>query len=175
MTLMVAADRLPTLWTLTDEWVELVSLLEDPDADAEAIQLELQRVAGDIRHKGYGIAVVLQSLDGLAERQEQESARLAAKAKANKAHSKRIRDYALACMQSIGEDRIETGVFTLAIRKNPISARVTDPELLPDAFWRQPPIPALVPDLVAIKAHAKATGEVVPGVTLEQTARLEVR
>lgn len=172
---MVAAERLPVLYHLAAEFNDLVFLLEEPDQDIEAIEVELHRVVGDIRTKGHGAAVVIQALEGMAEFQKVESQRLAAKAKANAAHADRIRNYVMACMQSIGEDRIETGVFTLAIRKNPVSARVTDPELLPDKFWRQPPIPAPVPDLVAIKAHAKATGEVAPGVTLEQTPRLEVR
>src|SRR4051812_43842964 len=90
-----ASDRLPALWRLSAEWDRLLSLLEDPESDQDAIQAELQRVAGDIRAKGAGLAIVLQGLDRLADWQRAEGQRLMAKARANEAHAERLKTYAL--------------------------------------------------------------------------------
>ncbi len=156
---MHAADRLPTLYSLSAEWHELLAMLEDPEQDVAAIEAELQRLAGDIKHKAHGVALVIQSLENLAELQKAESQRLAAKAKASQAHADRLREYARQNMQAIpGLQRIETGVFTLAIRLNNPSVTVVDEHAVAAEFWRTyaPPPPEV--NKVAIMEHWRATG-----------------
>jgi hypothetical protein len=167
-----ASERLPVLWQLTQEWDRLLSLLEDPDSDQDAIQLELQRVAGDIRAKGAGLAIVLQGLDRLADWQRAEGQRLMAKARANEAHAERLRAYALSCMSSLGIERLETGTHTLSVRTNPPSVNVVDAAAVPSEFQRTKI--EITPDKVAILAHHRQTGEVVPGVEVQRSQSLRV-
>lgn len=186
-----AADKVVPFYRLSEEWNYLVWLLEEPNTDVEAIQQELQKVAGDIREKAYGLAAVIQGLDRLAARQKFEAdqqkaevERLAAKAKATEARSRYLREYGMACMTAIGERRIETGVFTLAVRLNNPKVEVWDETMIPAAYWRQPLPPPEI-DKVKILEHWRATGgkstpegviegESVPGVDVVRGKRLDI-
>jgi len=163
---MDTANRLPTMFDLSEEWNGLIDRLEDPEADPEEIERELDRIAGDIRRKGFGLAVVIQALEDLADVQKKHVERLTEKRKANQAHAQRLRDYAYHCMKAMGTDRIDAGVFKFAIQKNPPKAVVVDEEAVPAEFKevRQ----SVHIDLNGIKAHVKATGEMVPGVVIER-------
>lgn len=189
----IAAEKvkLPTFYQLSEEWDRLVWLLEDPTTDEAEIQAELQRVAGDIRNKAHGLAVVVQALEKLAERQRFEAdqqklevERLSDKARATEARAQRLKNYGLACMDAIGERRIETGVFTLARRLNNPKVDVVDESAIPDDYWRQP-VPPKEIDRVAILEHWRATGgksisegvidgECVPGTAVVRTPRLAI-
>lgn len=188
---MVASEKVVPLYKLSEEWNRLLYLMEEPDADLESIQEALREVAGDIREKAYGLAVFIQGLDKLAERQKFESdqhrkevLRLADKAKATEKRAKYLREYALACMEEIGERRIETGVFTLAVRLNNPKVEVLDESSIPDDYWRQP-VPPLEIDRAKLLDHWRATGgksttdgliegDPVPGVDIVRDKRLDI-
>lgn len=172
---MRAADRLPSLYRLSDEWNYLLALLEDAGSDPEQIELELKRVAGDITRKAHGVAAVYHTLLRMAEMQKLERDRLAARAKANEAYAERIRQYALACMQAIGEQRLETGAFTLARVLNNPAVTVVDEDAIPDEFWRQPEPPPREVDKQKLLKHWRTTGEVAPGVEIGRKERLDIR
>jgi hypothetical protein len=170
---MSAANRLPTLWSLSAEWDSLLMKLDDPEqADPDAVALELQALAGDIKVKAYGVAVVIQKLEKMAEWQRAEAKRLAERAKAAEAHADRLRAYALECMNAIDIERIETGTFTLSVRLNNPSVRVLDAAAIPSEFNRT--TIKVDPDKIAILAYTKATGEVVAGTVIERTPRLQI-
>jgi hypothetical protein len=168
-----ASERLPVLWQLAQEWDRLLSLLEDLESDQDAIQLELQRVAGDIRAKGHGLAIVLQGLGRLADWQRAEGQRLMAKARANEAHAERLKTYALSCMQALGIERLETGAHTLSVRLNPPAVQVVDETAVPNEFVRT--VITTSVDKRAVLTHVKQTGEIPAGVTIERGERLEIR
>lgn len=168
-----AAERLPVLWRLSEEFNNLIALLEDPEADPVEVEAEMQRVAGDIRVKAGGVAVVIRALEGLSEFQKAEGQRLSAKAKATQGHADRLRDYAKRCLAEIGEERIETGTFTLAIRVNPPSVEVLDAAAVPNEYQRTK-IEVSV-DKRAILEAFKKDGEIVPGTQVVRTDRLEIR
>lgn len=188
---MAASEKVVTLYKLSEEWNYLIWLLEGPESDAEVVQEELERVASDIREKAYGLAVVIQGLDKLAERQmfeanqhKAEVLRLANKSRITEGRARYLREYALSCMESIGERRIETGAFTLAVRLNNPKVDVLDEASIPDEYWRQPLPPPEI-DKVKILAHWRATGgkstpegviegDPVPGVDIVRDKRLDI-
>jgi hypothetical protein len=167
------ATRLPVFYKLAAEFTRLIDMLEE-EQDEEAIQQELQRIAGDIRRKAHGIAVVIQSLENMAALQAAEAKRLAAKAKTNQSHADRLRAYTLDIMRNTpGCERIEAGYFTLAIRLNPYSVTVEDEAAVPSEFNRTR-ITVEV-DKRAVLESFKATHEVPSGVSIGRTERLEIR
>jgi hypothetical protein len=169
---MAAAERLPTLWSLTQEFEQLIWLLEQPDADPAEVDAEMQRVVGDIRQKAHGVATVIDSLEGLAAFQKAGADKLIAKAKANQAHADRLRGYALACMKTIGQDRLETGHYTLSVRLNPPSVNVTDASAIPGEYQRTKVEVSV--DKRAILEAFKATGEIPPGAEIERRESLRI-
>jgi hypothetical protein len=172
-TFMQASDRLPTLWALTEEFRELVDLLEQPEPDQDAIATELTRVAADITKKAYGIAIVIQGIENKAAMLKAEEARLNAKRKACENAAERLRAYTLAQMQALGQERIDTGTFLLSVRLNNPSVVVLDAAAIPSEYQRT--TISIAPDKVAILAAMKATGEVIPGTEVVRTPRLEIK
>lgn len=168
------AERLPVLWRLAEEFTLLLSLLEDPESDPAEIDAEMQRVAGDIKVKAYGVATVIDGLEGLAAFQKAGADKLAAKAKANQNHADRLRSYALACMKTLGIDRLETGAFTLAVRLNNPKVEVLDEQKVDAAFLRHIPEQWEV-NKVAILKRFKETGEIPTGVDVVRNERLDIK
>jgi predicted TIM-barrel fold metal-dependent hydrolase len=167
-----AAERLSTLYSLSSDYTMLLDLLEDPESDPAEVQAELERVAGDIRAKAYGVAAVVQTLGAMAEVQRNEAKRLTEKARRNEAHADRLRQYAKECMQQLGIERLDTGTFTLAVRVNPPSVNVLDAALVPSEFQRTK-IEVSV-DKRAILDAFKTDGEIVPGTEIVRTDRLSI-
>ncbi len=176
----IAANRLPTFRSLGAEWNRLLNLLEEDvseedQADQETLILaELQHVAGDIRAKAHGLAVVYQALKFSAENLKREQDEIYRLRKAREAHAERLRQYALGVMQEMGEERIEAGRYTLAVRLNNPHVEVVDESVIPESFWRVPEPPPPEVDKTAILKAAKQ-GEIVPGVEIVRTPRLDVR
>lgn len=156
---MIAAGRLSSLYSMTSDFQRLLNLLEDEYADVEDINAEMERLAGDIQTKAFGVANVMQSLKNMAELQRAEVRRMEASARQTEAHVERFEQYVINAMRNIpGLVRLETGTYTLAIRLNNPKIEIVDPAAIPAAYWRQPPIPALEPDKTALLNHWRATG-----------------
>jgi len=170
---MIAADSLPTLWSLGEEFVQLVVLLEDPESDPAEVEAEMQRVAGDITRKAHGVATVIGALESLAAFQKANADRLAAKAKANQSHADRLRSYALSCLQALELDRLETGTHTFVVRQNPGRVEVVDASAVPSEFQRT--VITTTVDKKAVMDVYKQDGELVPGTEIVKSSRLELR
>jgi hypothetical protein len=176
----IAANRLSTFKSLGQEWSRLLNLLEEDVAEDEIadqderILAELKQVAGDIRVKAHGLAVVYQALKVSAENLKAEQDAIYRLRKAREAHAERLRQYALGVMQEMGEERIEAGRYTLAVRLNNPHVEVLDESVIPEDFWRVPEPPPPEVDKTAILRAAK-DGVVVPGVAIVRTPRLDVR
>lgn len=169
---MQTAERLPVLWKLTSEFQTLIDLLEQEDADEQAIEAEMQQVAADIERKADGVAAVVRALESLAAYQADEGKRLSARAKANQGHADRLREYARNCMRAIGVERLETGRFTLRIQLNPPSVNVLDATAVPSEHQRTKVTVDV--DRAGILAHYRATGEVVPGTEIVRNESLRI-
>ena len=170
---LAAADKLPTLWALSEEFSGLIALFESPDANPEAIEAELARVVGDIRRKGAGVAVVIGALEGLAAFQRANADRLAAKARANQSHAERLRSYALDCLKQLGLVQLETGTHTLTVRQNPPEVTVLNEQSVPPEFVIVETTYKV--DKRGILSHYKQSGEIPSGTEITRGERLEVR
>lgn len=167
-----AAQRLPTLFDLQDEAYRLMARLEENDAgDADIADLVL--IDQMLMEKTESYVSVIRSLEAMADAREAEEHRLRDRKQTARRHAEWLKNRLLVHMQTSGRARIETARFTLSIRQNPQSVVVLDAALVPTEFQRTK-IEVSV-DKRSILEHAKATGEIVPGVELTRTERLEVR
>jgi hypothetical protein len=170
---MAAARRTNTLYELSEDYLRLLDLLEDPDADEQALEAELDQISGLIAHKAEAIAGLVTHMEGLADARRAESKRLKERADADERHAQRLRDYVLRHMQAIGSERIETLRFTLQIRRNPPAVEVLEQMLVPPQFLRT--VTTVSVDKRAILEHFKASGEVPDGVDISRKHRLDIR
>ena len=170
---MLAAERTTTLYELSEEYTRLVDLLEDPEADAEQVEAEIDRIEGQIQHKAEAIAGLVAWYEGLSSLRKAEARRMADSVGRLEKQAERLRAYVLKHMQATGLRRIDTSRFTLSVRQNPPRVDVLEAMLIPSEFNRTRVI--VEPDKTAIRDHWKATGEIVPGTEIVRGERLEIR
>jgi hypothetical protein len=170
---MRAADKSTTLYALSDEYLTLVELLEDPEVDPHLVEQELERIGGEIKHKAEAIAGLVRWYEGLADLRKAESKRMADSVKAFENKADWLRRYVLQNMQATGIERIDTARFTLAVKQNPPRVEVLEEMLVPEEFKRRHEVVDV--DKRAILAYTKASGEIVPGTDVVRGTRLEIR
>lgn len=171
---MAAAERLTTLYSLSDRWNRILDLLEtveeNPEHTAE-LEVELDRIAGDIRHKAESIAGLVTHLEGLAAIRKAEANRLQQRAKVCEARAERLRDYLRNNMEAIGQTRIDTDRFTLSLRSYP-HVEVTDASDVPAEYHRVRIVDDV--DKKAVLSAFRRDGELVPGTEIVHTAKVQI-
>lgn len=170
---MVAAQRTNTLYELSDQYLTLVALLEDPEADQALVEQELERIGGEIKTKAEAIGGLIAWYEGLAGLRRAEAKRMADSVQTFDNKATWLRQYVLQHMQALGIERIDTGRFTLAVKQNPPRVEVLEPMMIPSEFNRTKI--TVEPDKPQILRHYKESGEIVPGVEITRTKRLEIR
>jgi hypothetical protein len=172
---MVAAQRLPTLFSLEDTAYQLLGLLEatdDPEAIAD-VESQLALVDQMLMEKTESYCSVIRSLEAMAEARKVEADRLKDRARTAQNHADWLRNRLLVHMQTTDRPRIETSRFSLSIRQNPPSVVVTDAAAVPHEYERTKI--TIDFDKRAFIEHVKRTGEIVPGIAVMRSERLEVR
>jgi hypothetical protein len=168
-----AAERSTTLYALSEEYIQLVDLLEDPDIDPHLVEQELDRISGAIKEKAEAIAGLVRWYEGLAELRRIESKRMAETVGGFERQAERLRAYVLRHMQATGITRIDTARFTLSVRQNPPRVEVLEAMLVPEEFKRTKVVVDV--DKRAVLEHTKLTGEVVAGTEIVRAERLDIR
>jgi hypothetical protein len=170
---MAVAERSTTLYALTDDYLRILDLLEDPDAKTDALEQHLDALAGKITHKAEAIAGLVKQLEGMAGMRKAEADRMRELAASDQRHADRLRDYVLRHMQLLGTERIDTARFRLSLRTNPPAVHILEEMLVPEEFIRT--VTTTSVDKRAILDNYKATGEIVPGVEVSRATRLEIK
>jgi hypothetical protein len=170
---MEVAQRSNTLYTLTTDYLRILDLLEDPAADAEQLEHELDAIAGLLTHKVESCAGLVQHLEGMAAMRKSEADRMRELAAADQRNADRLRDYVLRHMQALGSEKIDTARFRVSIRTNPPSVHVLEEMLVPEHYIRT--VVTTSVDKRALLENFKATGEIVDGVEITRSTRLDIR
>jgi len=193
-----------SLFQIETELLELLRFREDVVSDADMTSAEqadslegIDRQIDDyIRRevqKADGIAAYLRECEARAEALKDEAKRIKERADAWTARMDRIKAGVLRVMRLIGKTKIEGHKSTLAIRKNPPSVEIRQPDLVPDEYlrvtvtmpaetWKKilNHFPYLIgpvgePSKTAIREALKR-GEGVPGCQMnDENTRLEVK
>lgn len=158
------------LYQLTQEYLSLQSLLEDPDMDPQAVEDTLEGLGGELEEKADSLACVIKDLEADALAMKKEADALAQRAKSRTARAERLREYLFQQMRLVGLRKIETSRNRISIRKTPPSLRLEDaPRFLewarenrPDLLREKPP----ELDKSAVRDALKA-GDPLPGAKLE--------
>ena len=163
-----------TLYDLTNDYMELLQMAEDPDIDEQAFMDTLEGIDGALEDKADGYAKVIRNLEADAAACDAESKRLRNKKQTIENNIKRMKSVLQFAMQMTGKTKFKTALFTFGIRKNPASvvidaANVRD---FPEQYIIESE-PIL--DKKALKDALKA-GEDMTGLChLEQSESLSIR
>ena len=163
-----------TLYELTEDYMNLLELAEDPDIDEQAFTDTLEGIDGALEDKAEGYAKVIRTLEGDAAACDAESKRLRNKKQTIENNIKRMKAALQMAMEATGKRKFKTPLFSFNIQKNTPSVVMDEQyiENIPERFLihKDPEI-----NRAAIKSAIKA-GEDVGGIAhLEQTESLRIR
>lgn len=161
-----------SLYELTEEFSDLVLLLESEEVSEEEIAFEMQRVSEDIDTKALGYAQILRNWTIEADGLSSEIDRLTKRRKTVENASKRLKQHLQNAMVLTGKKQIATSIGKWSIRNNPPSAVVTDFAAIP-ARYLVPVDPKV--DSRQIIADWKNNGEIIPGVEIQIKQSLQFR
>jgi len=142
-----------TLYELTSDWLELLTLLED-GADEEVIQDTLEGIDYEIEVKAEGYAKLIRQLESDAAGLKTEIQRMTDRKKALENNAKRLKDNLQKAMEITGKEKFKTDLFSFNIQNNPPSFRMDANSVydIPDEFliYKEPEI-----DTVKAKKYLK--------------------
>lgn len=162
------------LYELTDNYVSLLSQLEDAETEAEQQQIlqAILDVETDIAIKAENYARIKKNAEAEAESLAKEIKRLQAKKSAADNLVKRVTDYLLYAMNIAGAHELQTSIGKWKIQLNPPKVEILDEAKVPARFLIEQP-PKI--DRTAILQEFKQTGEIFDGIEIVRTEGVRFR
>lgn len=158
------------LYELTQDFKNLEDLLDNPELDNAEIEKALNEVAGKFVDKAENICklrtIIMSDIEGI----KAEEKRLKTLRKQKENAIKNLESYLEANMRALDQKKLEGGLFTLTIRKNPASVVIDDLEAIPSEFK----VIKEEPNKISIKEALK-NGQIVEGCRLEQKESLKIK
>lgn len=126
-----------TLYELTNDYLRLLEMAQDPDVDEQALKDTMEALDGEIEAKADGYAIVLKELASKEQLLDDEIKRLQARKKTIQNNEKNIKVNLEDAMRMTGKTKFKTERFSFGIQKNPPSVELVedlDLSLIPDDY-----------------------------------------
>lgn len=132
---------------------------------APELKEELERELTVLLHeKSQNIIGYTRNIELTIEAMKTEEKRISEQRKALENKLDKFKEYVKKCMEQGGFTKVDTGLGTLTIAKNPMSVEVENEDEVPDEFKLQ--VITTKIDKTSIKNHFKETGEILPGIKI---------
>lgn len=139
-------------------------IMEQEEMSSE-LKKELEKeLTGLLHEKSQNIIGYMRNIELTIEAMKSEEKRISEQRKALENRLTKFKEYVKECMKQGGFTKIDTGLGSLAIVKNPMSIEIENEDEIPNDFKQE--IITTKIDKVAIKKHVKETGEIIPGVII---------
>jgi len=167
-----------TLYELTGQYAELLSVIESGDIPEEAISDTLEALGGELDEKIDSCACIVKQLDSEAAAIKSEKAALAERQSVKEHQRDRLKDYIRQAMGLAGKKKVETSRNCVSVGKAQPKAVITDLDALqsrkdiwkPYDYSKETNV-----DKAALKTLLQS-GEQVPGAALQGGApRLTIK
>lgn len=140
-------------------------MIMEQEEMAPELKEELERELTVLLHeKSQNIIGYTRNIELTIEAMKTEEKRLSDKRKLLENTLERFKEYVKNCMEQGGITKVDTGLGTLTIAKNPMSVEVENENEVPAEFKQE--VVTVKVDKTAIKNHFKETGEVLPGIKI---------
>lgn len=125
------------IYDLTDEFLQLLDMLEDEEVDEQTILDTLEGVEYEIEEKADGYAKIIKSLEADIEGIQKENNRLSSRKRTYENRIKWLKQNLENCMKLTGKKKFTTDLFSFNIQKNGGKRKLTidvDVENLPKEY-----------------------------------------
>ena len=163
-----------TLYEITNDYLQLMTMLEDPELDPQTLADTMEGIEGELEVKAESCGKIARNIEGDIVALEAEKERLTKKIQTKKNNLKRLKETLQFSMEATGKSKIKTPLFSFSIRKNAPAVVMDEPyiENVPERFlkYSDPTI-----NRTAIK-EAIQNGENLEGIAhLEQSTSLTIK
>lgn len=127
-----------TLYELTQEYIEAMDFLTDPENEIEyqTIADTFEGIDYTIEQKITSTAKVITMLKNLAGDIEEVEKKQRERRKSIESRVENLKNYLIGSMQATGKDKVETPEILVKLAKKPASVAIVDESLIPEQFWR---------------------------------------
>lgn len=122
------------LFDLTQEYMTVLQMAEDPDVDPQAVIDTMEAIEADFEDKSDSYAYIISTLKADAAGLDTEIKRLAARKNSIEANADRLKRALEAAMSLTGKTKFKTARHSFWIQKNPPSLRIDEPDRIPPQY-----------------------------------------
>ncbi|MGI6836154.1 siphovirus Gp157 family protein [Bacillus paralicheniformis] len=154
------------LYELTDQYKAVLDMADT--LDPETLKDTLEAIQEPIQEKLTNIVYLIRSLEGNVQLIKDEEARLSKKRKTTENHITRLKDMLKDHVEAVGQPMGKSfgvkikgnpHISKIYIQKNPPSAKVLDPDLIPEQFKIKQPDKVNAKAILAAWKEGKITDE----------------
>lgn len=161
---------MPKLYEMTNDYVQLLNMVESGDFTLEEVADTLEGIQGEIDDKLQSTVCVIREMEAEANKFDEEIKRMSEIKKTYSNTADRLKEYIRFEMEKVGLDKSK-GLFSISLGAPSISTEVSDVDSLPEKYKKV----SVSADKTAIGKALKA-GEVIEGASLvEGKRRLTIR
>lgn len=147
-----------SLYNITSAFPMIMEQEEMTPGLKEELERELTVL---LQEKSQNIIGYVRNMELTVDAIKTEEKRISEQRKGLENKIEKFKNYVKECMERNGFSKIDTGLGSLAIAKNPMSVEIENEDEIPSEFKQE--IVTTKIDKTAIKKHFKETGEIIPG------------
>lgn len=153
-----------SLYSITSAFPMLMENEEMTEEEKKQVQEELTVL---LQQKSQSIIGYYRNQELTIEAKKAEEKRIAESRKTDERRLENFKKYVKDCMEKNNIVKIETGLGTLSIAKNPLSVEITNEDAIPAEFKQE--VVTTKIDKKAIADNFRETGEIPEGVNINTT------
>jgi hypothetical protein len=158
---------------LAAQYRQLAEFLAERHDDQQVITDTLESLSGPFDEQLENLAKMVRNIEAAESGIAQAISNLELRQASLQRAAARGRRLILELMQTAHRERVNTALFSMALKKNPPQVVIDQPEALPESYLTQHEAPPPTPNKKAIASAIRA-GIEVPGAHCEQSIRLDI-
>lgn len=124
------------LYEIKDDYLGLLSLVENGDLTQEQIADTLETIDDDFHDKTKNCLMMIKHFEGQAQVAKSEAERLKALADSRAKKADEIREYVRFNMEAAKKDKMDLGIFSVTLKKPTKTVGVVDESKIPARYFR---------------------------------------
>lgn len=107
-----------TLYEITNDYLQLMTMLEDPELDPQTLSDTMEGIEGELEVKAESYAKVMKNLEADVAGIDSEIDRLSERKKTIKNNIKSMKEALQYSMETTGKTKFKTELFSFSVRNN---------------------------------------------------------